>query len=80
MLYTELTTAEILKLSTEILSWELPLTMTAARLESVKSIATSALTQTHNHLKDPFKRLERVVIKPKISIADLVKLNRYDEK
>lgn len=77
MLDRELTTTEVVKLASEILKWELPVVITSEKLQIIKAIAGIAITQTHNQLKDPFKRLDRVVIKPKVSISDLAKLNRY---
>ncbi|CAM3958620.1 hypothetical protein SAMN06265348_104219 [Pedobacter westerhofensis] len=64
---------EVLKFAEEILKWELPRTLSQADLDHIKLIANSAITHSHDVMN---VKLHRIVIKPKISIADLAKFNR----
>lgn len=63
----------VLKFAEEILKWELPRVLSQADLDQIRLIANSAITHTHDVMN---VKLHSVVIKPKISIADLAKFNR----
>jgi len=64
---------ELTRFAAEVLTWELPLEMTQDKLDQVKSLASAAITHTHDVLKI---KLNRIVIKPRISINDLARFNR----
>ena len=64
---------ELIRTAAEVLTWELPLEMTQDKLDQVKSLANSAITHTHDVLNS---KLNRIVIKPRISIDDLARFNR----
>ncbi|WP_158799172.1 hypothetical protein [Pedobacter sp. L105] len=70
------TTAEILEFSTEILKWKLPVIMTEDKLMKMKAVAGSIITQSHDMLKEPINSLNKIVIKPRININDLINLNQ----
>lgn len=77
MITKEKTVTEILDYAAEMLTWDLPLEITKEKLIKIKAVAASAITQTHNHLKEVVNPLNKIVIKPRISIGDLVKLNQF---
>jgi len=74
MVLKELNSLEILQIATEILKWKLPMLMTEETLNKVKSIAGSAVTQTHDYLQNISPRK---VNKPNIRIDDIVQFNNY---
>lgn len=76
MITEEKTIAEVLKFASEILKWKLPVLLTEDKLMKLKAVAGSAITQSHDQLKDPLLSSQRIVIKPRISINDLVALNQ----
>jgi len=72
-----LTSAQVLKIATEILTWNLPLTMTADQLIKIQQIAGAALTQTHDHLKNADRRMNKITSKPRITINEIARFNAY---
>jgi len=71
-----LTSAQVLKIATEILTWNLPLTITEERLIKIQQIAGAALTQTHDHLKHADRR-NKVTSKPRVTINEIARFNAY---
>lgn len=73
----KITPSEVLKIAGEILQWKSPMLMTVGRLNKVKLIASSAITQTHDHLNqnDLLSTKYRRLIKAKATIAQIVKYN-----
>ena len=76
MMLEEKDMTEVLNFAAQILKWNLPMQMTEEKLAKIKIVAGSAITQTHNQLNESVRPLSKIMIKPKISISDLAKLNQ----
>lgn len=75
------TPAEVLKMASEILQWNLPMDMTAEKLDKVKQIVGAVLTQTHDHLQDPDPLIiiNKKVDKPRASISAIADFNKNEK-
>ena len=75
------TPAEVLKIASEILQWDLPMVMTAEKLDKVKLMVGAALTQTHDHLRDPdpLILISKKAGKQKASINEIAGYNKNEK-